>query len=144
MALQAVLIVAIVAALVFAAAMATGNGPGGAKSVFAGRSGGGSLSATISMGAGARVSSTSALTFDVTRSVPDNDPVMWVTTKCHDASGAVVTKLDRPVVWGTSASLTGYAGTFYASGTWCEAYATLRPWQSRVLGDAYLRFDVGG
>jgi hypothetical protein len=30
------------------------------------------------------------------------------------------------------------------SGAWCETYATLRPWQSRVLGDAYLRYDVAG
>jgi hypothetical protein len=38
MLLQSILIVAIIAALAFAAATLTGNGPGGAKSVFAGKS----------------------------------------------------------------------------------------------------------
>jgi hypothetical protein len=115
-----------------------------AGTAFAGK-GGGSLTATISLGGGARTAAVSGdATVAVTRSVPDNDPVMWVTTKCYDASGARVSWLDLPVVWGTSDSLTGSAGAYPVSGSWCESYATLRPWQSRVLGDAYLRFDVGG
>ena len=109
------------------------------------RKGGGSLSATIALGNGARTASVSGdVAISVTRSIPDNDPVMWVTTKCYDASGTRVSWLDLPVVWGTSDSLTGAAGAYPVSGSWCESYATLRPWQSRVLGDAYLRFDVGG
>jgi hypothetical protein len=115
-----------------------------AGTTFAGK-GGGSLSATISLSDGARAASVSGdVTVSVARSIPDNDPVMWVTTKCYDASGARVSWLDLPVVWGTSDSLSGYAGAYPVTGSWCETYATLRPWQSRVLSDAYLRFDVGG
>ncbi|OGO54928.1 MAG: hypothetical protein A2V85_11110 [Chloroflexi bacterium RBG_16_72_14] len=115
-----------------------------AGTTFAGR-GGSSLHATISIGDGARLSAVSGeVTFSVTRSIPDNDPVMWVTTKCYDSSGTRVSWLDLPVIWGTWDSLEGYAGAYDVGGSWCEAYATLRPWQSRVLGDAYLRFDVAG
>ena len=115
-----------------------------AGTAFAGR-GGGSLTASISLGSGARSATVSGdVTVSVTRSIADNDPVMWVTTKCYDASGARVSWLDLPVAWGASSSLSGSAGAYPVSGSWCETYATLRPWQSRVLGDAYLRFDVGG
>ena len=114
-----------------------------AGTAFAGK-GGGSLSATISLGNGARTSSVSGdVAISVTRSIPDNDPVMWVTTKCYDATGTRVSWLDLPVIWGTSDSLVGSAGAYQVSGSWCESYATLRPWQSRVLGDAYLRYEVG-
>ena len=115
-----------------------------AGTAFAGK-GGGSLTATISLGSGARTAAVSGdVSIAVTRSIPDNDPVMWVTTKCYDASGNRVSWLDLPVVWGAASSLTGSAGAYPVGGSWCETYATLRPWQSRVLGDAYLRFDVGG
>jgi hypothetical protein len=115
-----------------------------AGTAFAGK-GGGSLTATISIDDGARTASmTGDVSVAVTRSIPDNDPVMWVTTKCYDASGARVSWLDLPVVWGAASSLTGSAGMYPVSGAWCETYATLRPWQSRVLGDAYLKYDVGG
>ena len=112
-----------------------------AGTAFAGK--GGSLQASISLSEGARTASVSGdVTVTVQRSIPDNDPVMWVTTKCYDAGGDRISQLDLPVVWGTSDSLDGYAGAYPVSGSWCEAYATLRPWQNRVLGDAYLRFDV--
>ena len=115
-----------------------------AGTAFAGK-GGGSLTASISLGGVARSTTVSGdVTVSVTRSIADNDPVMWVTTKCYDASGARVSWLDLPVAWGAASSLTGSAGAYPVSGSWCETYATLRPWQSRVLGDAYLRFDVGG
>ena len=107
--------------------------------------GGGSLQATISMESSARLAAVSGdhLSFQVTRSIPDNDPVMWVSTKCYDQAGARVSWLDLPVLWGTSTSLNGTAGAYEVSGAWCEAYATLRPWRSQVLSGAYVRFDVG-
>jgi hypothetical protein len=115
-----------------------------AGTAFAGK-GGGSLQASISLGETARTASIAGhVSVSVTRSIPDNDPVMWVTTKCYDESGKRVSWLDLPVVWGASDSLSGSAGAYPVSGSWCETYATLRPWQSRVLGDAYLRFEVGG
>ncbi|HEY4668224.1 MAG TPA: hypothetical protein VIH05_00460 [Tepidiformaceae bacterium] len=93
----------------------------------------GKLSATISVGSVSALSSGGGVTFDVTRSYPMDRETFWVTNRCFDEAGAVVTRVDYPVIWGTPESLVGYAGSFPTGGTWCEAYVTLRPWQNRAL-----------
>ena len=140
---EGALIITIAAALVFGVAVVGGSAPAGAGDVNAG----GKLTATISFGYGLRatsVSSGSGVSFAMTRSVPDNDPVMWVTQKCYDSAGNLVSWYDRAVEWGAASSLTGKAGPYTASGDHCTAYATLKPWRSTVLGDAKIDFPVGG
>lgn len=139
--LEAALVVAIAGALAFGVAVTTGNGPSGAGDVSAA----GKLTATISFGSGLRaasVTSGSEVSFEVTRSVPDNDPMIWVSNKCYNASGTLVYWVDLGVKWGTATNLTGSAGPFTAMGAECRAYVTLRPAQGRVLGDAIVRYDV--
>ena len=142
--LEALAIIAIVITLALGIALAFGTSPA-AENVFAARGGGG-MTVTISLaGDQARLSSLSGdASFAVTRSVADNDPVLWVTTKCYAADGTLVSQLDLPVRWGTSDSLTGVAGAYATSGARCNAYATVRPWQSRVFGGATMWFDVAG
>ena len=141
--LQAVLLAAIVATV--ALAMSAFYKPAGFVAGVSDVDAGGRLEATIgwSTTAARLTAETTGVQFAVTRSVPDNDPVMWVTNKCYDAAGALVLWRDLPVSWGLSSSLAGEAGPFETSGVRCTAYATLRPWQSRVLGDAIIRYEVG-
>jgi hypothetical protein len=139
---EAALIAAIGVALVFGFAVGTGGSPSGAADINAA----GKLGATIQLGSGsARTASVTAgteLTFTLTRTVPDNDPVMWVSQRCANGADEIVYALDLPVQWGSSASLEGVAGPFVARGVACRAYATLRPWRGSVLGTAELRFAV--
>ncbi len=141
--IEALVILAIVITLVLGVALATRTSPG-ANSVFAAKGGGAGLTATIAMaGADARVAALAGdVSYAVTRSVADNDPVIWATTKCYSASGNLRSWVDLPVQWGTTDSLIGTAGPFATSGAECHAYVTLRPWQSRVLGSASMWFDV--
>lgn len=139
---EAIVIVAIVVTVGVAALVVSGSAPE-ANSVLAARGGGSTLAATISFAGTARVAASSGdVTFAVTRTVADNDPVIWVTTKCYSASGTLRSWVDLPVQWGAADSLAGTAGSFATAGTRCFAYVTLRPWQSRVLGDAAMWFDV--
>jgi uncharacterized transporter YbjL len=141
-AIEALVIIAIVITLALGLALATRTSPG-ADSVLAAKSGG--LTATIAFAASTdRVAGVSEATYAVTRSVADNDPVMWATTKCYDAAGILTSWVDLPVLWGTTSSLAGTAGPFATSGARCNAYATLVPWRSRVLGSASMWFTVGG
>jgi hypothetical protein len=142
--LQAILIAAILglAALAASAVYKPAGFIAGVGDVDAG----GRLEATIGWATSAsRLAAESGgnVNFAVTRSVADNDPVMWVTNKCYDRSGRLVSWHDRPVEWGSSSSLEGTAGSFDASGVSCTAYATLKPWQSRVLSGAVMTYDVG-
>jgi hypothetical protein len=141
--LQALIISAILATV--ALAMSAFYKPAGFVAGVDDADAGGRIRATIGWASStARTSATSggSANFAVTRSVADNDPVMWVTNKCYDGRDRLVSWVDLPVRWGTTASLTGEAGPFDSSGAWCKAYATLRPYQSRVLGDAVMTYDV--
>ena len=143
--IEALVILGIVLTVVLGVALVTRTSPD-ATSVLAAKGGGGGagLTATIAMaGADARAASLEGgVSYDVTRSVADNDPVMWATTKCYSASGNLRSWVDLPVQWGTTGSLVGTAGPFATEGARCHAYLTLRPWQSRVLGSASMWFDV--
>lgn len=141
MALQAVLVVAIVAALVFAAATVTGNGPGGADSVLAGR-----VTATIALADATRLAAASNAVsgdalFAITQSKVTDD-VMWVTNKCFDSKGAEVSRLDLPVQWANWQTLEGSAGPFATAGVKCTAYATWKPWTNRAITGATIDYDV--
>ena len=136
--LQAFVIFAIIAALLIALSPINK-----AADILAGTelaAAGGKLTATLTFGGASRLGAigAGAAMFEVTRSTPDNDPVMWVTTKCYDAYGVRLSWLDLPVNWGTDTSLAGTAGPHTISGTSCKSYATLAPWRSRVLGSALL------
>ena len=111
-----------------------------------GNSGGGKLTATISMmnepasapafdGTGP-----SEVTFDLTRSKLDTKDTIWVTNKCYDADGNMLSQRDFAVIWGAWDSYDGYAGPFATTGATCTAYVTLRPWQDKVLGSAVLTY----
>lgn len=111
-----------------------------------GNSGGGKLTATISMmdepapataldGAGP-----SDVSFELTRSKLDSKDTIWVTNKCYDADGNMLAQRDFAVIWGTWDSYDGYAGPFDAEGVTCTAYVTLRPWQGKVLGNAIITY----
>ena len=78
--------------------------------------------------------------FDVTRSRLDNKDTIWVTNKCYDADGEMLTQRDFAVIWGFWDSYDGYAGPFETTGTTCTAYVTLRPWQDKVLGNATVTY----
>lgn len=95
----------------------------------------GKLTATISVASVSALGDGGGATFGVTRSYPLDRETFWVTNRCWDGAGALVTRVDYPVIWGTPESLVGYAGSFPTGGTWCEAYVTLRPWQNRPLSD---------
>jgi len=103
----------------------------------------GKFSTTISVHGGdvavASVDAGSDISFDVTRSDFDNKDTIWVTNKCFDADGNVVTRVDRAVQWGMWDSLDGVAGPFPTGGDNCVAYTTLRPWQDRI-GDAVIYY----
>ena len=113
---------------------------------------GGSLETTISMSAQTRLASATDASgpmvfgdaiFNVTRSVPYDRETIWVTQHCFDAAGNRISKLDYPVLWGTSISLEGTTWPFPTNGASCTAFVTLRPWQDRVLGDSTMSFSVG-
>ncbi len=146
-ALQALLIAAIVAALGFAAATVAGSAPGGAKSVFAAKGDGGKFIATIAFAGSSTFAVTSDGTvsgdvaFAVTRSQA-SDEVMWVTNKCFDAAGVEVSRLDLPVLWGMWYSLDGIAGPYATAGVTCTAYATWKPWTDRPISGATLTYNV--
>jgi hypothetical protein len=113
-----------------------GNGNGG---------GGGKLTATIDMMDGATTAAattegTHDVMFDVTRSKLDTKDTIWVTNKCYDADGNMLSQRDFAVIWGTWDSYDGYAGPFGAEGVTCTAYVTLRPWQGKVLGNAIITY----
>jgi hypothetical protein len=105
-------------------------------------SAGGKLTASISMGSNASIVATSSSdqTFFVTRSYAYDKETFWVTNKCFDETGTMVERMDLPVIWGTSASLSGYAGPFPTGGSSCTAYVTLRPWQDRVFSNATIDY----
>jgi hypothetical protein len=144
---EALVIFGIVITIVLGVALATRTSPD-ASSVFGAKGGGGAgagLTATIALVAEADARSAlveSGVSYQVTRSVADNDPVMWATTKCYSASGNLRSWVDLPVQWGTTESLVGTAGPYSTEGARCHAYLTLRPWQSRVLGSASMWYDV--
>ena len=101
----------------------------------------GKLETSISMQDSARIAldGSSDVSFDVTRSFAYDRETIWVTNKCFDADGNVVTKVDRAVQWGTWESLEGVAGPFPTGGDSCVAYTTLRPWQDR-MGAAFIEY----
>ena len=66
----------------------------------------------------------STVTFDVTRSQPYDKKVVWVYNECYDATGEHVIHNYAPVLWGTSASLTGTTWPLDTGGVACEAYVT--------------------
>ena len=141
MAVQALLLVAIVAALVFATAMTVGRGPAGADSVLAAR-----LTVTIAFADASSVATSSEpasgdVSFAVTRSKATDD-VMWVTNRCFDTTGAEVSRVDLPVRWGMWYSLDGVAGPFATAGVSCTAYATWKPWTNRAIPGATMDYDV--
>lgn len=142
--LEAIVILGIAITFALGVALVTRTPPD-ANSVLAAKGGAGSLTATISLAAASRLAADGGgVTYQVTRSVADNDPVMWTTTKCYDSAGRLVSSVDLPVRWGTTDSLAGSAGPFATAGARCNGYATLRPWQSRVLGSASMWFNVDG
>jgi hypothetical protein len=145
-AIEAILVVAILVTLAFSAMIVAGVTPG-TDPVLAAKGGNGGdngkLTATISLVQTRQLTSTSEVTFAVTRSVAD-DTVMWVTNKCFDSSGVLLSKVDLPVLWGMWYSLEGTSGPFDTDGSTCTAYVTLRPWQGRVLSDAILTYSPAG
>lgn len=78
------------------------------------------------------------VTFTVTRSAADNDPVHWVALRCDDGSGG-----DAVVAWGLFSSLEGHAGGSHmiASGTECTAHLTRTPWNPKP-NDSSITFAV--
>jgi len=151
--IEAGLVVAIAAALVFGAAVVTRHDPAGAASVFAARgggnggggNGGGSLSATISFAGNAAqpLAVSSPVSFVVTRSLADNT-VYWVYNYCWDASQTLLSTEAYPVLWPSWDSLTGgtYPYVFALSGTHCRALVTIRSWTAKPLGDAVMDYAV--
>jgi hypothetical protein len=121
-----------------------------ATPVVAGPSpGGGKLTTTISLGGATRATVSASgqmvsgdATFEVTRSYPYAKETIWVTNKCHDASGALVLRRDAVVLWGTTVSLVGTTGAMSTAGARCTAYVTLKPWLDRSLGDAVMTYGV--
>jgi hypothetical protein len=122
---EAGLVVAIAATLVFGAAVVTRNDPAGAANVFAakgggggGSGGGGSLSATISFAGYAP------------------EPVSM--------SNPVTGTAAYPVLWPSWDSLVGgtYPHVFALPGTHCRALVTIMPWTAKPLGDAVMDYAV--
>ena len=137
---EGALLVAIVGALAFAGAVATGHGPLGAGKVEAG----GKLTATISLGAMKASATTSGATqtsFNVTRSVADGT-VYWVYNSCYNDAGKQVQMEGYPVSWGMWDSVVGVSGPFTLAGTHCKALVTIKPWSGQPLGNAILYYDV--
>lgn len=116
--------------------------------VLAGPGGNGRLTTSIELDGATRVAASSSgptvsgdATFHVTRSYAYDKETIWVTNKCYDAAGALVSRRDTAVLWGTSASLVGTTSPVPTSGVRCSAYVTLKPWLDRP-GDAVLDYWV--
>jgi ABC-type transport system substrate-binding protein len=109
-------------------------------------SGGGSITATISIAGNAAqpLSVSNAVAFSVNRTVVDNT-VYWVYNYCWDGSGTLLSTEAYPVLWPSWNSLTGgtYPYVFRLSGTHCEALVTIKPWTAQPLKGAVLYYRVG-
>ena len=114
-----------------------------AAPVLAGPGGSGRLTTSIALDGAtlARTSSSGwmvsgAATFQVTRSYAYDKETIWVTNKCYDAAGSLVSRRDAVVLWGTNGSLVGTTGAMPTTGARCSAYVTMKPWADRPMGDA--------
>ena len=114
-----------------------------AAPVIAGPGGSGRLTTSIALD-GATLTRTSSsgwmvtgdATFQVTRSYAYDKETIWVTNKCYDAAGSLVSRRDAVVLWGTNDSLVGTTGAMPTNGARCSVYVTVKPWADRPMGDA--------
>lgn len=76
-------------------------------------------------------------TFTVTRSFPDdNDPVVWVATKCSNAPDGAL-----PVLWGLWDSVIGVTNPIEVAGS-CVAWVTVQPWTGMKKNNSHIEFEA--